>query len=97
MNEITAEQVRGFLLDHFSDRLSAAGYVPQEVPDDFDLLAKGIIDSFGVMELVVALEEKFGVEVDFENLAPEDLTVIGPFATYVAEYMKRGRRDGQAQ
>lgn len=97
MNVITAEQVRGFLLDHFSERLSAAGYVPQEVPDDFDLLTKGIIDSFGVMELVVALEERFGVEVDFENLAAEDLTVIGPFARYVAEYMTRGRPDGQAQ
>ena len=88
MSEITIQQVRSFLLDHFSERLSAAGYSPREVPDDFDLLTNGIIDSFGIMELISAMEERFGTAVDFEQLPPENLTVVGPLSRFVSEKVR---------
>ena len=97
MPDISAGHVRGFLLDHFSERLSAAGFAAQEVPDDFDLLTKGIIDSFGIMELISAVEERFSVAIDFERLPLEDLTVIGPFARYVSEHLTIGVRDEQGK
>ena len=38
-------------------------------PDD-DLLAKGLVDSHGVMELVTFLEERYSISVGDDDLTP---------------------------
>ncbi len=86
MSDVSTEQVRSFLLDRFNETFTSMGISPGEVPDDFDLLAEGFIDSFGIVELISDVEERFGFEIDFEDLDPEDLTVIGPFSRFVAEF-----------
>jgi acyl carrier protein len=58
--------------------------VGQSLPDDLDLLASGLIDSFGFLELIALLEERLGIEVDLEGLDTEQLTVVGPFCRHVA-------------
>jgi acyl carrier protein len=70
--------------DALADELAAAGVPPSSVDDGFDLHGRGIIDSFGVLELIGDVEEHFGIEVDFEAMDPEQLTVVGPFSRYVA-------------
>ena len=92
MSDVSAEQVKTFLLERFNNTFSAMGISPQNVPDDFDLLTEGIIDSFGIVELISEVEEKCLVAIDFEELDPENLTVIGPFSRYVAEFASRGTR-----
>lgn len=83
MSGASADDVRRFVLDHVAPELATAGRSPQEVPDDFDLLVEQVIDSFGLLELIVAVEQEFSVELDLENLDADDLTVIGPFCRYV--------------
>ena len=39
-------------------------------------LDKGIIDSTGILELTVYLEETFGVEIEDEEMVPENLDSI---------------------
>jgi acyl carrier protein len=54
------------------------------VDADDNLLAKGIIDSHGVMELVAFLEERYGIAVGDEDLTPENfesVTLIDQFVT----------------
>lgn len=84
MNPVTPDTVRDFLGARFSPQLDAGGLTAADLTDDFDLLERGIIDSLGLIELVGALDEAFGLEVDFEDLDPEELTVVGPFCRYVA-------------
>jgi acyl carrier protein len=84
MSGVSAERIRSFVLDRLDGPLAATRLTSQSVPDDFDLLTEGIIDSFGIVELIAAVEEQFGIEVDFQDLEAEDLTVIGPFCRYVA-------------
>jgi acyl carrier protein len=79
----SANDVRLFVLAHVAPELATTGRSPQEVPDDFDLLVEQVIDSFGLLELIVAVEHRFAVQLDFENLDADDLTVIGPFCRYV--------------
>lgn len=79
---VTAGAVRAFLAGHFEEELAALG-MPAELPEHFDLHANGVVDSFGVLELIAAIEERFGLDVDFEELDPEDLTVVGPFCRFV--------------
>ena len=64
--------------------LREGGFDPAEVGDDFDFLVAGVIDSLGVIELIEAVNAHFDVDIDFEELDPEDLTVLGPFAHHVA-------------
>jgi acyl carrier protein len=83
MSSIGAEDVRGFLLSRLQDSLSAKGLEPADVPDDFDLLTEGVIDSFGILEMISALEEEYGLEIDYEELDPEELTIIGPLCRFI--------------
>ena len=82
--EVSADEIRSYILDRFRDQLDAKGLDPAQVPDDFDLLAEGVIDSFGILEIVMGMEERFGLTIDLENLNPEELTVIGPLSRFVA-------------
>jgi acyl carrier protein len=36
-----------------------------------------LIDSFGFLNLITTLEEKLGIGVDFDGLAPEEFTQLG--------------------
>jgi len=79
----TAADVQEFILARLQDPLRAKGLTPAEVPASFDLLLEGLIDSFGVVEIIAALEECFGLEFDFDELDADDLTRIGPLSSYV--------------
>jgi acyl carrier protein len=54
------------------------------VPDDLDILSEGLIDSFGILELISELERQFGLELDLEELPAEELTRVGPLSRFVA-------------
>lgn len=89
----TAEQVRALVLDELVEPLAALDLEPAEVSDDFDLLHEGVIDSLGLLEMIAAVEERFGIEIDFEALAADELTVVGPFCRYVEQAARRGAAD----
>ncbi len=57
----------------------------EDIDLEEDLLGNGIVDSLGMMKLVVFLENKFKVKI-----APEDMTVEN-FNTVqsISEYLKR--------
>ncbi len=77
------------MLEYFEEPLTLRDYSLEEIPDDFDLLTNGVIDSLGFLEMVSALQEKFDVEIDFEEIDPEKLSVIGPLCEYVASKQKQ--------
>jgi acyl carrier protein len=83
MRPATAEVVREAILERVVEQLAAKGLTPSEVPASFDLLLEGVIDSFGVVELIMLLEQRFAVEFDFDELSADDLTKVGPLADYV--------------
>ena len=85
MSHVSAEDVRAFVLGRVSEQLSALGVVASEIPDDFDLLTEGVIDSLGLLEMIVAIEEHYGIETDFSDIDADDLTIVGPFCRYIAE------------
>jgi len=78
------EQVRRHVVAQVAEGLEAHGLDPETVPNDLDLFAAGVVDSFGLLELIVSLEERFGATLDFEELDVDDLTVLGPFCNYVS-------------
>ncbi len=83
MEPITANQVRQFLVQYFAKQLLQRGFKPESIPDAFDFLAEGIIDSLGVLEMMTAVEREIGFEIDMTSLDAESLTVLGPFCAHI--------------
>ena len=59
------------------------------VPGDFDFLLSGVMDSFGILEMVSSIEDEFRIQLDMATLDPEQITILGPLSRYVAENAKR--------
>jgi acyl carrier protein len=51
---------------------------------DDDLLALGVIDSFGIVELVGFLEERFGIAIEDDDLTPEHFSSVAGIAEFVS-------------
>jgi acyl carrier protein len=92
MSTVTPTEVRLFLKGYLNGKLEATGRGPcEELPEDCDLLLSGIIDSIGLLELMEALRELSGNDIDFEVLDPEEMTIVGPLCRFVSEQVsKRG-------
>jgi len=77
--EETAQKIRSFIFDNFlfdADENALA--------NDDSLLEKGIIDSTGVLELVEWLEDDFGLEIDDDELIPENLDSVNNLAAFIS-------------
>ena len=72
------QKIRDYILDNylFTDDQSA-------LADEDSFLDKGIIDSTGIMEVIFFLEEEFGVQVDDEEMVPENLDSVKNIAAYI--------------
>jgi acyl carrier protein len=72
------KQVQRFILENylFTDDESALG------PDD-SLLDRGIVDSTGMLEIIMFIEEELGVTVEDEEMIPENLDSVNRIAAFV--------------
>ena len=76
-NQIKAYIVENFL---FSDN----GY---ELAEDASFLEEGIVDSTGVLELVMFVEETYDIAVEDEEIVPENFDSVGQLAAYISRKM----------
>ena len=80
---MTTNMAKDWLLDWFQQKKTLPG--PAEERLDLDYFEAGLIDSFGVTELIVDVEETFGIEfrdVDFQD---RRFSRIGGLAEIIAE------------
>jgi acyl carrier protein len=85
MRDVTPGSIRKFLLTRYGEAIGALELTPAELPDDFDFLLNGVIDSFGILEMIGAIEEEFRIQLDLAALDAEQITILGPLSRYVAE------------
>jgi acyl carrier protein len=52
---------------------------------DDSFLDKGIIDSTGILEIVMFLEEQFGIKVADSEMLPENLDSIGNIGRFITK------------
>ena len=71
-------RIRGYILENllFTDD-------PSQLPDDASLLDRGIIDSTGVLEIVLFLEEQFGIKVKDSDMLPENFDTVDRMVRFV--------------
>lgn len=58
-----------------------------EYENDDSFLQEGIIDSVGVLELVLFVEETFGVNVNDQEITPDNFDSVNKLASYIRSKM----------
>lgn len=71
------ETVRTFVVEHF---LFGEG---DTLKGDTSFLEEGIIDSTGILELVMFLEETYGIKIEDNELVPENFDTLEKIAQYL--------------
>jgi acyl carrier protein len=74
------ELVKAWVRAH--SRTADAATAP--MADDTDLLAAGLLDSLGFVELIVYVEEATGLPIDLDGVEPEEFTTVEGFARLAA-------------
>ena len=73
------EQIRSFILENFL--LTAE---PNALADDTSLSDAGIIDSAGMLEIVMYLEQEWGIEVADEEMLRENFDSVAGIAAFLS-------------
>jgi acyl carrier protein len=94
MSVVRSDEVRTFIISHLADALRENNVGENEITTDFDLMKRGIIDSIGLIQIISAIEEHFGIEIDFEDMDTDSLTVIGPLSAYIEERARKRLDNG---
>jgi len=84
MDELRAK-VRTYIIEQLKKNVKQTTMDLDQIPDDFNLVDSGLIDSLGFLELITPIEIEFGIEFDFTDLDPEDFTVFGRLVDFAAQ------------
>ena len=80
--DTTKEKIRAFVIENFLFGEET------DLKDDTSFLEEGIIDSTGVLELIEYLEEEFDIQIDDEDLIPENLDSLNNLEQFIAKLLK---------
>ncbi len=72
------EQIRHYLAENFL--FSDNGF---QFDDEASFLEEGIVDSTGVLELILFAEETFGIQVEDDEVVPENFDSVRSLADYI--------------
>ena len=83
MTDAMRDSIHRFILENylFTDD-------PAQLGVDDSLLGRGIVDSTGMLEIILYIEEQFGVKVADSEMVPENLDSVNRIAAYVASKRK---------
>ncbi|MDY6903890.1 MAG: acyl carrier protein [Thermodesulfobacteriota bacterium] len=75
----TTTTIRQFIIDNFLFGDDAG------LEADTSFLEEGIIDSTGMLELINYLEEEFSIEIDDDEMIPENLDSINNITAFLKQ------------
>lgn len=70
--------LRRYIAENFLHRRGVS-----QVGEDDPLLESGIVDSMGILQLVGFLESRFGIDVDDEDIVPENFETMMSISAFV--------------
>jgi len=78
----TKQKIKHFIIENFLFGETS------DLNDDTSFLEEGIIDSTGVLELIEFLEEEFEIEIDDEDMIPENLDSLNNLEQFITKLLK---------
>jgi acyl carrier protein len=73
-------EIRTFVVEEFLPDVPA-----EDLADDDDLLANGIIDSLGLLQVIAWLEDRFGLVLDDAEIGPDSFRSVDTIAAFVEQ------------
>jgi acyl carrier protein len=70
--------VRAFIVENF-----LFGQADEGLTDDVSFLGVGIIDSTGILELVTFIEERYEIQIEDDEMLPENLDSLDNVSAFV--------------
>lgn len=84
MSGRSPDEIKALLVSCLEQPMLSLGMPLQNVTDDFDMRAEGIVDSLGFVQLITDLEAQLGFEIDLADLDPAELTIVGALCRHIA-------------
>ena len=88
MSERLNQEIRDFVVVFLEKKAKQQGKVIQGFDDDFQFLTSGLLDSFGFMELLTAVEANWNITVDLSEVEPTEFGQLDGFVRTVFERQK---------
>jgi acyl carrier protein len=60
----------------------------RKLTDDDNLLTSGVIDSLGVLEIVTMLQQEYSLEINDDELTPENFESVRSIAQFVNQRLQ---------
>lgn len=83
METVPAAAVSDVIINFIKDNF-IRGRSKSEISPDESLIDSRIIDSTGILELVMFLEEKYSIKIEDEELIPENLDTVNNLVRFLA-------------
>lgn len=81
------DRIEGLLRNYIAQNILYSNQV-FPYPDDASFLEEGIIDSTSILELVMYVEDKFGITVKDRDIVPDNFDSISNLASYVRQCLR---------
>ena len=87
---MTADPLRQQLKSIIIEELDLQGRSEEDIDDDAPLFGEGLgLDSLDALQLAMAIEERFGVEIPEDDSAREIFASVAALAAHVAAHSTR--------
>jgi acyl carrier protein len=80
----TLDVIEKFMVTEVSVDLDKKSLEPDE-----DLLGSGIIDSLGIMKVVLFMEDTFGIKVNDEEIVPDNFQTLNNMVKFIEQKMQK--------
>jgi acyl carrier protein len=81
------QKVQDILFNFIMENYIAGRNTNKELMPEESLLESGIVDSTGILELVLFLEEQFSIKIEDEEITPENLDTINNMVAFLEKKM----------
>ena len=83
----TKSQFRNYIVKNF-----LFGDTDTEFADSDSFMEKGIIDSTGILEIIIHIENNYSIKIEDEEILPENLDSIDNLANFISRKVKEGSK-----
>lgn len=73
---MSEDAVLDAVLSELEHRVSGVGLSLAEVDRNTSLISQGALDSLSFLEFLTAIEDRFGIELDFSEMDPDEFSSV---------------------
>ena len=76
MISLTQHELAELIIQWVKENKQSADFPDSQITEDTDLMAAGLLDSFGFVDLVLFLEEQCGTKINLVDVDPSEFTMV---------------------